>query len=268
MRLIALAAAALLVGLNGASAADLPFKAPPTAPPPSWTGFYIGINGGGGWGSAAPRASDIGPDSFFNILNVPAVTAGAAQDFKTSGGLAGGQIGYLYQQGWAIVGVEASFDWTNVGGSASNGPTRYPANPTTGFSWNLNAKSDWIATITARVGYDMGSWYPYITGGAAVSHLGYSTTYIDTFYPSTSVNSISRDSLGWVLGAGAEMRVWQNWMLRAEYLHMDFDDVNGTGLIACTAGTGNCGTPANMTTFRFNTRFKEEVVRAALSYRF
>ena len=268
MKSTILTAAVCLMCISGARAADMPLKAAPAAPPPTWTGFYIGINGGGAWGTVNPHAVDVGPDSFFAGANVPAVVAGASQSFNTSGALAGGQIGYLFQSGTAIFGVEASFDWTNLRGSASNGPTVYPVTPPSTFSWNLNAKADWVAMLTGRLGIDMGSWYPYITGGAAVTDLKYNTTYIDTFYPSVSVNNFSKTSLGWVLGAGAEARFWEHWMVRAEYLHMEFDNLSGLGTIACTPGVGNCVGAGFSTHFLFNTRFTEDVVRAALSYKF
>jgi outer membrane immunogenic protein len=269
MRSTILTAAAVLMCISGARAADMLVKAHPVVPPPpTWTGFYIGINGGGAWGRVDPSASDPGPDSFFARPNVPAVLTGASQSFNMSGALAGGQIGYLFQSGPAIFGVEASFDWTSLKGSASNGPTVYPVTPPSAFSWNLNGKSDWLATFTGRIGFDMGSWFPYFTGGAAVAHLEYDTTYIDTFYPSTSVNNFSKNSLGLVVGAGAEWRVSQHWMLRAEYLHIDFGNVGGLGLIACTPGVGNCVGAGFHTNFQFNTGFKEDLVRAALSYKY
>src|SRR5690242_4909512 len=100
-----LLAAAILAFTGSAYAADMPLKAPPAPPPPpSWTGFYIGINGGGGWGTVDPQARDIGPDGFFAPANVGAVQAGASRHFDTSGGLAGGQIGYIYQSGFLITG--------------------------------------------------------------------------------------------------------------------------------------------------------------------
>jgi outer membrane immunogenic protein len=247
----------------------MPLKAAPAVPPsPTWSGLYVGINGGGAWGSVKPTATDIQPDGFFAAGNIPAVLTGASQSFNTSGALAGGQIGYLFEGGRTIVGVEASFDWTDLKGTASNGPTLYPVTAPSAFSWNLTGKSDWLATFTGRVGLDMGSWYPYATFGAAVSHLSYTATFIDTFYPSISTSSFSKDALGWVVGAGAEGRVTQNWMLRGEYLHLDFADVGGVGPIACAAGVGNCGNPANVTNFLFNAHFKEDVVRVALSYHF
>ncbi len=52
---LAVAAALFAAPLSVASAADMPLKARPAPPPPAaynWTGFYVGIQGGGGWGSA------------------------------------------------------------------------------------------------------------------------------------------------------------------------------------------------------------------------
>jgi outer membrane immunogenic protein len=250
-------------------AADMPVKAMPAAAPvASWTGFYIGINGGGAWGSVDPSVRDIGPDSFFAGANLPAVTTNGSQSFNMSGGLAGGQIGYLFQAGRAILGVEAGFDWSSLRGTAANGPTVYPATPPTTFSWNLRGSSDFMATFLGRIGFDMGQWYPYLTGGAAVTRLKYTASYIDTFYPSISNNSFASTQVGWVLGGGAEWRVTQNWMLRGEYLHTEFDSFGGNGLIACTPGVGNCVGAGFSTTFAFSNKFKEDLGRILLSYRF
>jgi outer membrane immunogenic protein len=265
----ALLAATMLFFASGAYAADMPLKAPPpAAPAPTWTGWYIGINGGGGRGSVDPSAGDAGPDSFFAGANVPAVVAGASQNFHMSGGLAGAQVGYLYQAAPVIVGVEAGFDWSGLRGSGGQGFTPYPVTAPTGFSWNLNAKSDSLFTALGRIGPNLGTWFPYITTGVAVSHLKYTANYIDTFYPSTSTNSFSKDAVGWAIGGGVEFRFAEHWMLRGEYLHMDFGSINGLGQIACTPGVGNCVGAGFRTTFAFSTKITEEVGRVALSYKF
>src|SRR3984957_2702554 len=77
-----------------AMAADMPVKAMP-APTPvaTWTGFYVGINGGGAWGSVDPSVRDIGPNSFFAGGNVPAVTTHGSPSFNMSRGLRGGAHG-------------------------------------------------------------------------------------------------------------------------------------------------------------------------------
>jgi outer membrane immunogenic protein len=260
--------AATGLALTGAAhAADMPLKGPMIAPA-SWTGWYIGINGGGGWGSVSPSVTNVGPDSFFAAGNVSAVTANGSQHFHTSGALAGGQIGYLFQAGRAIMGFEVAADWTGFKGSASNGPTIYPVTSPSAFSWNLSGKSDWLVTVLGRFGLDMGSWYPYVTGGAAISHLTYSANFVDTYYPSNMTNTFSKDAVGWAIGAGAEARLNQRWMLRGEYLHIEFDHFSGLGPIACSAGVGLCATPANATTFSFNAKFREDLGRLALSYKF
>ena len=125
-----IAATALIISGN-AFAADMPVKAPAAivAPASSWTGWYIGINGGGVWGNTDPSVTNIGPNSFFALANIPAVTANGSQNFRNSGGLVGGQIGYLWQTGPAILGLEIGLDWMGIRGSASNGPTLYPVTP-------------------------------------------------------------------------------------------------------------------------------------------
>ena len=268
----ALLAATLLLFAGSAYAADMPLKAPPAAAPPAptWTGFYIGINGGGGWGRVTPNASDVGPDSFFAAANVPAVVAGASRGFRTSGGLAGGQVGYLYQAapGQAIVGLDVAFDWSGLKGSANSGFTTYPVTPPTGFSWNLAAKSQSLFTAVVRLGPDMGMWFPYVSAGASATHLTYTANYVDTFYPSVSTSTFSRDAAGWVVGAGAEIRFAEHWLLRGEYLHTEFASITGFGPIACTRGVGNCVGAGFRTTFQFSSRFTENVGRVALSYKF
>jgi outer membrane immunogenic protein len=262
--------AALLAFTGGAYAADMPYKAPPAPPPaPSWTGWYIGINGGGGWGTVDPGAKDAGPDGFFALANVGAVQAGAGQHFTTSGGLAGGQIGYLYQAGPLVTGVEAAFDWADINGSTTTGPTVYPVTPPSTFTWHLNSSTDFLATFMGRIGVDVGGWYPYITGGAALAHLKYSANFVDTFYPTNNTFNFSRNSLGWALGAGAEGRLWDHWMLRGEVIHMEFASVNGVGTIACNnPGVPNCAAGGNTTNFIFNARVREDIARLMLSYKF
>jgi outer membrane immunogenic protein len=269
-KLLISAIALLAINTVPAVAADTAVKALPVAAPvPTWTGFYIGINGGGAWGTIDGTARDIAPppDLFFAPGNIPAVNAGGTRSFNTSGGLAGGQIGYLVQAGKAIFGIEASVDWADFRGSTTSGFILYPLNAPTGFTWNLRGSSDFLATFTGRIGYDFGSWYPYLTGGGAVARLKYSANYVETFYPTNNTFSFTNDAFGWVIGGGAEFRVSQHWMLRGEYLHIEFDSFGGNGLIQCTAGVGACGA-ANATTFNFNSKFKEDIGRVALSYRF
>src|SRR3954447_12745494 len=94
---------AALAGLGGAAvAADLPRAAPYYAPAPyaapayyNWTGFYVGVNGGGAWGSSQWNGFP---------------------SFNTSGGLIGGTVGYNRQFGPWVAGVEGDLDWAHIQG--------------------------------------------------------------------------------------------------------------------------------------------------------
>ena len=128
----------------------------------------------------------------------------------------------MYQAGPAILGVEAGFNWMGLKGSTSNSAL-YPVTAPTGFTWNLQGKSDFLMTFLGRVGYNMGAWYPYVTGGLAVAHLKYTANFVDTFYPTNNTFSFNEYKPGWALGGGAEWRFAQHWLVRGEYLYMSFE---------------------------------------------
>ena len=131
-----------LVAAMPASAADLPrgsmpYKAPAYVAQYNWTGFYLGINGGGAWG-----------DSDWN---------GFAVSNSPSGGMIGGTAGYNWQgvgSPW-VFGLEGDIDWTNIKDSAACG------------ALNCETKNNWLGTVRGRVGYAFDRFLPYFTGGVA-----------------------------------------------------------------------------------------------------
>ena len=266
MRKLVIAAAALAF-TGSAHAADMPLlKAAPIMAAPSWTGLYIGINGGGAWGRTDTGLSvnNVPPPgffTFFNGANIPGVQAAGSNAINNSGGLVGGQIGYLLQSGSIVGGFEAAFDWMNAKGSA-NVSQPYFANPQT-FTINESVSSNWLFTFLGRVGFDMGSWYPYVTGGLAVADLKHTFNYTDTvFAPNCACSgSFSQVRPGVAGGAGLEWRWDNHWSLRGEYLYVVFNGVDGTSTV------GNPATPT-LATFMHKASFTENIARAALSYKF
>ena len=102
--LLIAAAGLSLAFAKSATAADLSLPPIYKAPPPayfSWTGWYIGVNGGWGWGTTSHTVTA-------GVTGLPALTTG---NFNTSGGLAGGTVGYTYEFNWFLVGAEADLDW-------------------------------------------------------------------------------------------------------------------------------------------------------------
>jgi len=190
MRKLLLAGVALVaLGSASASAADIqrrqvmPAKAPMyMAPPYNWTGFYVGINGGGAWGS-----SD---------FSAPFPTG----SFDLSGGLVGGTVGYNWQMGQFVFGVEGDLDWSNIRGSTACGGT------------SCETKNDWLGTARGRLGYAFDRFLPYVTGGAAFGN-------IKTNIP--GVGSTSDTNVGWTVGGGIEAAIAGPWTAKVEYLYVD-----------------------------------------------
>ena len=120
--LMGAAAAALTVaGAFAAQAADLPTRkeapAPVFVPPPfTWTGFYIGLNAGGIWGTGSTETTLY--NAGFPLLTTiwPGGNLGGSQ----SGFIGGGQAGYNWQTGAFVLGVETDFDWTSMNEAAAS----------------------------------------------------------------------------------------------------------------------------------------------------
>jgi len=214
----ALAAFGLLASSFSAQAADIPrpiYKGglSPVIAYYNWTGFYVGINGGYAWGtsdwSAVPAANN-----------------------KPTGWLVGGTIGYNYQVGSFVWGLEGDFDWADVSDETACG------------AFACRTKNTWLATARGRVGYAFDRWLPYFTGGAAFGRVAASST--DPAAPGDS------DTLtGWTVGGGLEYAFLANWSAKIEYLYVDLGSFN-----SAVAPVVN------------NVSFKENIVRAGLNYKF
>jgi outer membrane immunogenic protein len=136
------AIAALLIAPTFAQAADLPSKAPVYSSPvyANWTGFYVGLNGGYGFGKSN--------------WDVPAVSP------SPKGGLFGATIGYNFQTGSWVWGAEGDFDISTMKGSS-----------TCSFV-SCETKDSWLGTARGRIGYaGWNNWLPYLTGGLAVGDI-------------------------------------------------------------------------------------------------
>ena len=203
LSIVVLAAAA-----QSALAADLPrrtempVKAPIAPPVPyyNWTGFYVGINGGGAWGRSS--------------YDFPGAPTG---NFNTNGWLGGATAGYNYQMGQLVLGVEGDIDWANVKGSTT----------CLGGAFSCQTQNDWLGTARGRVGYAFDRFLPYLTGGLAVGDIKASVP---------GIGSQTNTQAGWTVGGGVEMALVGNLSAKVEYLHVDLGNLS-CGL-ACGFATG------------------------------
>ena len=170
MKNVALAIAALAFSTVAATAADMAVKARPAAVValPSWTGFYVGINGGGAFMSD-PSMSYV--DGAINAITPITVTGSSSAN-----GLAGFHVGYNYQMpsNW-LVGIEGDWDWTNLKSSAAPGiicsnlfGMRAQCGGVSNLTDNafLQTQVNWLAR-RGRLGYTSSQWLLYGTGGVA-----------------------------------------------------------------------------------------------------
>jgi outer membrane immunogenic protein len=203
MKRFVLAGAAALVAvmtMTTANAADMPrrhampVKAPAYAAPYNWTGFYLGINGGGGFGR-----SD---------FSAPFTTG----SFNTTGGLAGGTLGYNWQAGQMVFGLEGDIDWSDMRATATCGVT------------TCRTRNDWFGTARGRVGYAFDRFLPYFTGGAAFGNI---KTNI------AGIGSSDDSKVGWTLGGGLEAAIAGPWTAKVEYLYADLG--SGSAVAGSTA---------------------------------
>src|SRR5262245_36557410 len=154
MRTLLIALLALAANTGASSAADLPVRLPPPMQAVyTWTGFYLGVNAGGGWSNA---------NSVFGTAGFPSF---ASVDNHLAGAIAGGQVGYNWQSGSWVIGVEADFQYSGMKGGIS---APCPAGL---CAANFDQKMPWFGTARGRLGYASAGWLIYATGGYAYTRL-------------------------------------------------------------------------------------------------
>jgi outer membrane immunogenic protein len=215
MKKLIIGAAFAAMSSASAFAADLPMQTYKSAPAMvavyNWTGFYVGVNGGYGWGSQDPLTL------FSNRFD--------RTNFNINGGMVGGTIGAQIQQGYVVLGIEGDLDWANIKGSGTSTPTiggglLFPA----GIALNIATNTSAVGTARIRAGVAMNNWLFYATGGAA---------FVKNSATGTSIGGVACGTLGlfpncaassWrpglAAGLGAEWGFAQNWSAKFEYLYI------------------------------------------------
>jgi len=212
------------------------YKAPPLAAPPAynWTDPYIGVAGGFGQGRSAQTDPGI-PCTFFNPL------CGTFDGtYSVRGGLAGGTLGYNWQRGPWVFGLEGDYSWADITGSSS------VCGASTGFPHQCGTTLESLGTFRGRLVYatgPTGNWLLYATGGLAVGEVH----AWDVLVPASGTGFLA----GWTAGGGVEVAFARNWTFKVEYLYVDLGSAQLFNVVP--------GVPETVS-------FRTNIVRAGLNY--
>ena len=243
MKKFLLGTVALVAMAGSASAADLAARPYTKAPPMlvaayDWSGFYIGANGGYG---TARKCLD-----FVNAVG--AVAPEGCHD--ASGGTAGGQIGYRWQSGPMVYGIEGQGNWADFTGSNVSILAPTVSNRT---------KVDAFGLFTGQIGYSWNNALLYVKGGGAVVSQRY-----DSYFTGLGVGSVGSVSgkdtrVGATVGAGLEFGFTPNWSVGVEYNHV-FLGTTTYNYPAPSLSTERVRGDIDMVTARINYRWGGPVV--------
>jgi outer membrane immunogenic protein len=227
-----------------AMAADMPaaYKASPPAPVFTWTGCYLGGNGGGG------RAHN----DWQPLAGLPLAPV------RASGWFGGVQGGCDYQVSSFVFGVEGQFDWADTHGIA------LVTTPGGGSALQLSSKLDRFATATGRIGYAFDRVLLYAKGGAAWAH--YNHEVAQTIFPTPTVPVLAggQNVTGFVVGGGVEVAFLPNWSFKAEYNYFDF----GTNSVLLNCIGAACFGASTGTGIPFDIHQNVQTFMIGVNYRF
>jgi opacity protein-like surface antigen len=209
------------------------------APYAPWSGFYVGLNAGGGIGSGR---------SDFSVAGVPF----ASVTNFLSGAVGGGQLGFNWQSGLVVAGVEADVQAASLNGNLT-APCPFAACALP-LSATYSQKVEWFGTARGRLGVATNGWLIYATAGYAYARLD--TDALATAGPATAAVSIHDNRSGWTAGGGIEVALAPGWSAKLEYLYLNFGKVTTTWVLT--------GLPP----ITDSARFDMNVVRAGVNYRF
>ena len=238
-------AAGAIVEISTASAADLAPRTYTKAPPPvsaiyDWTGGYVGIEGGFGWGHSDQTDPGIAPPAPPPPPPPPPPAIGDGH-YSVSGGLVGGTLGYNWQVGPWVLGLEGDYSWSDIKGQSS------VCGPTTVTPHLCGTGLDSFGTLRGRVGYAVGAfgnWLLYGTGGLAVG---------DVHAWDALTPAAGEFRAGWTAGAGIETAFAPNWTAELEYLYVDLGKTQYFNIVPSVPET--VGITAN-------------IIRVGLNYKF
>ena len=262
MRTTFAAAAGALIAFSFSARADgVPESyTKPVYVAPRWAGFYVGGDAGASWNSFHADYSQA-PGLATAYAEPFAVTGfSRSDDLSDTRFIGGGHIGYNYQVGPWVTGVETDFKWRDNG---EDGPSSTETFSTFQDVLKLTVGENWVGTLRGRVGWAADKWLVFATGGLAYGKTN--DTVFQSTNPAPNTQSIvfSNTSIqtGWTVGGGFEYAFDDWWSFGIQYLHTDLGPGklavpnHDVGVVAAAAFIANFDDTSDEITARLSARF-------------
>lgn len=190
--------------LPGAPAAHYPDRPSDRLRSFSWSGAYAGVHGGGAWGDLEMRETDLGFPFTFR------------DEYRSSGGLGGVQVGVNRQFGNLVLGGEIAISGANITGDKGDDCLIGPLAP---IASRCETRVNWMASALAKVGYAHHRWLGYGMAGWSIAGADHTLTLDDPF---GAISNRQNDVLdGFTYGLGGSHALTDSIVLGVEYLHAD-----------------------------------------------
>jgi outer membrane immunogenic protein len=229
-----------------------------------WRGAYIGGFAGaafvdstfatelpGEWSNPANPLNQIDRDAILPFLN---------SGIASTSAIGGAAVGYNWQVDGLLLGVEA--DYSALDGKSGKAAAVIAINP---YRLEASTEVDWAATLRGRLGFAFDRSLVYVTSGLAVRELKFDQSIVQLNFPYVQTGASSSTKAGWVLGAGIEHALDDEWSLRLQYLHVDLGS-------ASSGSAGVCPPPDTAACAVYTGSHKVELaldsVTAGINYRF
>jgi outer membrane immunogenic protein len=235
-----------------------------------WGGFYVGVNAGGAWSNSDAKASlstnssapvPAHPIAGGDVTSINQANVKAHFDSKNHSTFTGGiEAGYNYvMKNGILVGIETDLGIFDIKGSrARSVQSPLLINPPITYTVRQSVNTDFLWTLRPRVGYEMGDFLIFASGGLAMTKTHYNARFVDS---SSSANlltdSASKTRTGWTLGGGAAWAFTPRFSVKGEYLYQDF----GTSKASATSTNGYL-------TLVNEAHLRSHLFRAGVDYRF
>lgn len=250
---------AVVVGAVAACLVHQSARAESDAARDMWSGPYLGLAVGGGYGKAESTTKGFG-DAYFNAQDLDQFSSALRHRTGDGGSFLGTVLaGYSRRSGDLVYGIEADASILKFSERTSTGQVAYRSLPSAAFDMENQVETRFMASVRPRVGYVFGDTLAHASIGPAIGRFKVSSHFSDDNIPSESAFSKTRFAPGVATGLGLEYAVDRNWRLRADYRFAYFPDVvDGRSRLSNAPTDG----------FKYDGNFVMHAVSVGLAYQF